>query len=352
MDAAPVTLHNVNGSDVAHAGAAGNGDARLKQLLGQVYRPIRQPMQQVEDLLTRQLQSPYESMNPLLCHGTQLGGKRLRPAMLLLSGLNFGPLTDAHLRMAVVIEMIHTATLIHDDVLDEATVRRRVPTVNARWNDHVSILFGDYLFSQSFRLAAEIGSIEACQWIGEASRLVCEGELRQVLGRDWLQIDEDAYFDMIQGKTAELCRVATQLGARLSGADDDAVDAMARYGEAVGMAFQIADDYLDLWGDDATVGKTLGTDLQQGKLTLPVIRMLQQAEPVDRERLQAALSGPPENRFDAIRDDLMSCDAAEYTRQVASRFRDQAIEAVHSVQASSVSDSLVQIARFAVQRRF
>ena len=283
-DASPVSQPPTSGSDGASRDSAATNRPDRKAL-SRLYGPVLEQLTDVEQRLNRELQSPYESLMPLLRHGTQLGGKRLRPAMLLLSGSAVGELTADHVLLATVIEMIHTATLVHDDVLDEAETRRHVPTINARWNNHTSILLGDYLFSKSFRLAASLPSTEACQWIGEAARLVCEGELRQVLQRDVLDLDEASYIEIIRGKTAELCRVSCQLGARYSDADDDTVDALGVYGDAVGVAFQIADDYLDLWGEDDTVGKTLGTDIVQGKLTLPIIRLLATSSGGNRSKI-------------------------------------------------------------------
>ncbi len=164
--------------------------------------------------------------------------------------------------------------------------------INAKWNGHTSILLGDYLFAQSFYLAATLPSTEACRWIGQAARLVCEGELRQVLQRDALDLDESTYIDLIRGKTAELCRVSCQLGAKFSGASDQTVASLGDFGDSVGIAFQIADDYLDLWGDDRTVGKTLGTDIGQGKMTLPIIRLLQTTTANQRADIVRILTGP------------------------------------------------------------
>jgi len=317
-----------------------------------LYGPILEPLAKVEHRLNQELQSPYESLIPVLRHGTQLGGKRLRPAMLLLAGAAVAELTDEHVVLGTVIEMVHTATLIHDDVLDEADTRRHVPTINARWNEHTSILLGDYLFAQSFRLAATLPSTQACRWIGEASRLVCEGELRQVLQRDVIEIDEETYFDMIRGKTAELCRAACQLGAKFSGGNDASVDALGTYGNAVGIAFQIADDYLDLWGEDDTIGKTLGTDIAQGKMTLPIIRLMETASNSNRAGIVRILRGPAGERLERIRPFLEQSDARQYTRCIAERYRRSAIDALAGVRDSAAKVSLAAIADFSVDRRF
>lgn len=321
-------------------------------LLQTVYSPIASRLEQVETRLADELQSRHESLSSVLRHGTQLGGKRLRPAMLLLAGQASGTLTDDHIVLATVIEMVHTATLVHDDVLDQADKRRHVTTINSKWNEHTSILLGDYLFAQSFYLAATLPSTEACRWIGNAARMVCEGELRQVLHRDALDLDESTYVELIQGKTAELCRVACQLGAKYSGANDAVVRSMGEFGEAVGIAFQIADDYLDLWGDDETVGKTLGTDIDQGKMTLPMIRLLQTAKQENRTRIIEILSGSASDRLALIRPLLDQSDAREYTRHVAESYRDRALESLRDLACSPSLTSLKAMATFSVDRRF
>ncbi|MGB7328357.1 MAG: polyprenyl synthetase family protein [Rubripirellula sp.] len=332
--------------------SASAGVSLPREFFGRLYGPIEKPLAAVENRIAQELQSPYEAVGELLRHGTQLGGKRLRPALVLLTGTALGNVTDDHVVLGTVIEMVHTATLIHDDVLDEAETRRHVATVNAQWNNHTSILLGDYLFAQSYRLAATLSSTTACQWIGEAARLVCEGEMRQVLGRDLLDIDEDTYFGMIRGKTAELCRVACELGAHHSGASEDQVAAFGRYGNAVGIAFQIADDFLDLWGDDQVVGKTLGTDVEQGKITLPLIRLLATANDQDRVRIERILRGPAKERVDGIRPFLQASDARQYTESVAQRFRSEAIAELQFLASSQAKASLVSIADFSVDRRF
>jgi len=345
------------GADVAGlkqtaAGTRDLIDASSTALLSRLYAPIHRPLAEVEQRLKLELQSRCESLTPVLRHGTQLGGKRLRPAMLLLAGAAVGDLNPQHVVLGTVIEMVHTATLVHDDVLDRADTRRHVATINARWNEHTSILLGDYLFAQSFRLAATLPSTEACCWIGEAARLVCEGELRQVLHRDVVELDEETYIDIIRGKTAELCRVACQLGAKYSGGDDQLVHAFGLYGNAVGIAFQIADDYLDLWGDDDTVGKTLGTDIGQGKMTLPIIRLMETASPSERATIVRILQGPAENRLARIRPLLQQTDAQHYTRHVAQQYRNAAIDALKDLGDSKPKASLLAIAQFSVDRRY
>jgi len=334
------------GRDGGRPGGPGGGPLAL------LYGPIADSLAKVESRIRREMRSRDREVSPLLQHGSGLGGKRLRPAMLMLAGAAVGELNEDHVVLGTVVEMVHTATLVHDDVLDGARTRRHVPTVNARWSSEASILVGDYLFAQSFRLAATLESTEACRWIGEAARKVCEGELKQLLLRDVLAVDEATYVDTLRGKTGELCRVACMLGARSSGGEPDRVAALGRYGEAAGIAFQIADDYLDLWGDDRTVGKTLGTDLRQGKLTLPVIRLLETSSAQRRASIVRALEGPPEQRWPAIRDALENSDAADYTYDRAAEYRDRAVDALAGLPPSESKDALQRVAAFAVSRQF
>lgn len=335
--------------------------ARTNQVLQTLYGPIIDQLAEVEARIQQEMQSPYEDVAVLLRHGIQLGGKRLRPAIHLLMARaleQHGDLgqpnrdSGANVVIGVVLEMIHTATLVHDDVLDQAETRRHVPTINAQWDEHTSILLGDYLFAQSYRLAATLENTRTCRWVGEAARLVCQGELRQVLQRDQLELDRETYYEIIRGKTAELCRVACSLAAAEVGCDDEMIDQVAEYGDALGIAFQIADDYLDLWGQDDAVGKTLGTDLQQGKMTLPVIRLLETLSETDRNTVIGILQGPADERVEAILPWLNRSDAKAFTQQVANDFKEKALQALQPLVDSPAKASLIQIAEFSVQRPF
>ncbi|MEZ6087530.1 MAG: polyprenyl synthetase family protein [Pirellulaceae bacterium] len=316
-----------------------------------IYDCIVEPMHQVERMLRDQMQSKYEDLAPLLAHGALLGGKRLRPALVLLSGMATGSITTEHIVVGTVVEMVHTATLIHDDVLDSAQHRRHMPTVNAKWNNQTSILLGDYLFSQAFTLSASLGSTLACRWIGEAARLVCEGELRQIMTQGLMRLGEEDYLDIIRGKTAELCRVSCRLGAAYSNADETTQQTLASYGENLGIAFQIADDYLDLWGSAERVGKTLGTDLDQAKPTLPLIRLLE-TDPLMEDQIETILSLEADQRFQAIMQRLERSDAKQYTLETARRFATNAIDAIESLPSSDAKQTLCDIAMFSVNRGF
>jgi octaprenyl-diphosphate synthase len=244
------------------------------RMLATLYAPIADELAAVEAILRRELSNPDPFVDELARHGFRLGGKRLRPALLLLAAKAVGEVTPDHLTLAAVIEMIHTATLVHDDVLDEATLRRHQATVNARWDNEASVLLGDYLFTHAFYLASTTNSTFACRTIGRATNITCEGEMRQLAAAGQLDLGEQKYLAIIEAKTAELCSCACRLGAHYAGAETQAEDALARYGRSLGVAFQITDDLLDLVGTESATGKSLGTDLEKRKATLPLIHLL------------------------------------------------------------------------------
>lgn len=319
--------------------------------LGALYEPICDELAQVEDILRRELRSDFPAIDELIKHGFRLGGKRLRPALLLLSAKAAGGVRREHLVLAAVVEIIHTATLVHDDVLDGAVVRRHLETVNARWNNQSSVLLGDFLFTHSFYLAASVGSVFACQTIGRATNIVCEGELRQVANRGNLALTEAEYLSMIEAKTAELCACCCRLGAHYAQAEPTMVDALERYGRYLGIAFQIVDDLLDLVGDEQVAGKSLGTDLEQQKLTLPLIRLLSQLNEGDRRRVRAILTRPGERAFDSLRPWLEASDALAFARNTAHDYAKRAAAQLRVLPASSERSLLRRLARFVVERR-
>jgi octaprenyl-diphosphate synthase len=289
-----------------------------------LYAPIKGDLAEVERVLAQSLRSRHPRIRELVEHVSSYRGKRLRPALLLLAARACGRVVPAHHVLGAVVEMIHTATLVHDDVLDGATVRRHVPTVNAGWGVPASILLGDYLFTHAFHLSATLGDAETCRLIGEATNRTCEGELCQGLQRGNLALTEEEYLDLIDGKTADLIACCCRLGARASGAAPDAVEGLARYGRWLGLAFQVADDLLDLVGEERATGKSLGTDLEQQKLTLPLIRLLGQAPPASASRLRQLLGSPGNHKREALRPFLEGTDALAYATRRAREFAGRA----------------------------
>ena len=282
-----------------------------------IFAPIARDLDEVERVLARTLDTPRPGVGRLIDHLGHYRGKRLRPALLLLTAHACGRVTPAHHALAAVVEMIHTATLVHDDVLDSAAIRRHVSTVNAVWGDQTSILLGDYLFTHAFYLTSTLGDASACRLIGEATNRVCEGELHQICQRGNLELTEQEYFDIVDGKTASLTACCCRLGALFSGKPAEVVERLSAYGRDLGVAFQIADDLLDLVGEERSTGKSLGTDLEQQKLTLPLVYLLENAEPDLATRVRQMLAHPGNHKREALRPILTESGALAYAQRRA-----------------------------------
>lgn len=322
-----------------------------RETLRRIYAPIRDELDHVEDLLRRELSSDFPFIDQLVKHGFRLGGKRLRPALVLLSGLACGGLRPEHRTLAAVVELIHTATLIHDDVLDEATLRRHLETVNARWNNETSVLLGDYLFARAICLASSLEETDATRILAEATRVMCEGELRQVGSRGNFTMSEADYLSIVGAKTAALCSCCCRLGARYAGANEQLEEVLAQYGYTLGIAFQIVDDVLDIKGNEAVTGKSLGTDLVKQKPTLPLIRLLSQVGPKDREDLLAILTSPDDHHAERLKPWFQRWDAVSYAQQQAVRHVRSAREQLDRAPATPARETLKQLADFVVLRQ-
>jgi octaprenyl-diphosphate synthase len=286
----------------------------------ELYGPIMADLAEVEQILDETLASSQPGVVRLLNHLGHYRGKRLRPALLLLTAHACGRVVRAHHILGAVVEMIHTATLVHDDVLDNATIRRHVSTINAGWGNQASILLGDYLFTHAFHLSSTLDDVRACRIIGEATNRLCAGELHQICERGNLELGEAEYFDIIDAKTAELTSCCCRLGALYSEMDDDTVERLASYGRNLGIAFQIADDLLDLVGEERSTGKSLGTDLEQQKLTLPLIRLLSRGSEEEVSRYRQILNSPENHKREGLAPDLFRSGALGYARQRAQDF--------------------------------
>lgn len=321
-----------------------------KPAFATLFDSIRGDMQKVEELLRLQLRSADPYVDQLVKHGFRLGGKRLRPALLLLAGMACGKLESAHITLAVVMEMIHTATLIHDDVLDEAELRRHLDTVNAKWGNKSGVLLGDFLFSHAFYLAATTDDAFACRVIGRSTNIVCEGEMRQINSRGRLELTEAEYIGIIDAKTAELCACCCRLGAHFSGATEEQKEALGNYGRNLGIAFQIVDDLLDLEGDEAVTGKSLGTDLEQLKPTLPLIRLLSKLAPDARQSLEKQLHDTAGSRRANLDTWLKTSDALLYTRATAQRYASAAQNDLLALPAGPHRDVLHRLAESVLRR--
>ncbi len=252
--------------------------------LSRVFEPVQSQLDEVDRRITAQTAAFDPAIEGYVAYAIGGGGKRLRPLLALLSGGATGSLGSGHLDLAVIVELIHLATLVHDDIMDEAERRRSQPTVNARWGNSLSVLLGDVLFAHALNLATDFDDTNISRTIARTATEVCSGEMIQTQRRFDLQLSREDYFRIIGMKTGSLFACAAELGAVISGAPEETVARMKSFGAKIGTAYQIYDDCLDIAGSEAETGKTLGTDLRKGKLTLPVLTLLESASPFDRER--------------------------------------------------------------------
>jgi octaprenyl-diphosphate synthase len=315
-----------------------------------LFAPIAHDLNETERILYQSFDGSRTGVDRLLQHLAHYKGKRLRPALLLLTALACGKVASAHHLLAAVVEMIHTATLVHDDVLDGAAVRRHVPTVNALWGNQASILLGDFLFTHAFHLSSTLDDARACRIIGESTNRLCEGELHQICRRGQFDLSEEEYFDIIDAKTAELTACSCKLGALFADANEDVIEHMTCYGRSLGVAFQIADDLLDLVGEEKTAGKSLGTDLDQQKLTLPLIYLLQQAPAEQAARVRSILTAAGNHKREALLPELQHAGALEYTRRRAEFFASAALAQLECLPPSEARGILEILADRVVHR--
>lgn len=277
------------------------------------------------------------------------GGKRIRPAMLLMMAKALGYEGNLHHLMAAVIEFIHTSTLLHDDVVDESDMRRGAATANAVFGNAASVLVGDYLYSRSFEMMVEADSMRIMQIMSEATTVIAEGEVLQLLNVHDSNVDFNRYMNVIKSKTAKLFEAATRVAAVLAGADKETEQQAALYGTHVGTAFQVIDDVLDYSGSAEDLGKNVGDDLREGKPTLPLIRVMQVGTPEQKALIRHAIE-EGDGDFERVAEAIRSTDAIEYTKSIAKEQADIAIAALDSLAESPYKQSLNELVTFSLAR--
>jgi len=305
----------------------------------------------VDALIRRRLASNVVLINQIAGHIISAGGKRLRPMLALLAGHAIGEVGAAHHQLAAIIEFIHTSTLIHDDVVDESTLRRGRRTANALWGNAASVLVGDFLYSRSFQLMVELERMDIMQILADTTNQIAEGEVLQLLHVRNPDTDEAAYLNVIERKTAILFAAGARLGAMLSGADAAAAQALGEYGLQLGYAFQIADDVLDYCGDAAALGKQLGDDLAEGKATLPLIHAMAHSPPATRARLREIVREGDAGAFAEVLAAIEAAGSLAYSRQRARQYADAAAAALSGLAANPALAALRGLAEYAVLRR-
>ncbi|MDK3016970.1 polyprenyl synthetase family protein [Pseudodonghicola flavimaris] len=310
-------------------------------------------MAEVDLLIRTRMHSDHAPRIPeITAHLVSAGGKRLRPMLTLAAAKLCGYQGEHHLGLAATVEFIHTATLLHDDVVDESEKRRGRPTANLLWDNKSSVLVGDYLFSRSFQLMVATGNLRVLEILANASATISEGEVLQMTAASDLKTDEDIYLQVVRGKTAALFSAATEVGGVIAGATPEAVAALFAYGDALGIAFQIADDLLDYQGDSGATGKNVGDDFRERKLTLPVIKAVAQADEAERAFWTRTIEKGQQQDGDLEQALALMAkyDTLAATRRDAEAWAAKAQQALTALPAHEIREMLHDLAGYVVSR--
>ena len=309
-------------------------------------------MARVDEVIRKRLDSEVVLIRTIAHYIVESGGKRLRPALVLLAANAFGATGEARHELAAVIEFIHTATLLHDDVVDESSMRRGRKTANAQFGNAASVLVGDFLYSRAFQMMVGVGSVRVMEVMADATNVIAEGEVLQLLNVHDADTDEERYLKVIRYKTARLFQAATQVGAILGGASPEAELAMTQYGMHLGTAFQLIDDVLDYSGDLSETGKNLGDDLAEGKPTLPLIFAMREGSEEERAVIRRAIEEGGNADLERVVEAIRRTGALDYARHSARVESGRAAALLEAIPGSACKDSLLQLALFSVERTF
>ncbi len=311
---------------------------------------ISDDMTRVDEHIQSQLHSDVLLIDQLGHYIVNSGGKRLRPALVLLSAGVFAYEGDKHIELATIIEFIHTATLLHDDVVDASLLRRGRSTANQRWGNEASVLVGDFVYSRAFQMMVKIDSMRIMDILSEATNTIAEGEVQQLLNRHDPETTEARYLQVIHDKTAKLFEAAAQLGAVICGRSAKEEQAMAAYGKCLGVAYQLIDDVFDYSATAEELGKNIGDDLAEGKPTLPLLYAMWHGSETQATLIRQAIETGGLDNIDAIKKAIESTDAIGYTAQLAGQAANKAINALASLPPSAYLDALHSLARFSIER--
>ena len=307
---------------------------------------VRPDLEKVEIAIRAQVRDFDSAVEPYIAYICNTSGKRIRPALAILVGGAAGGVGENHRKIGVILELIHMATLVHDDIIDGATARRSMPTTNAKWGNSLAVLLGDALFSHALTLATDFNSIEICRKVGNAAREVCQGEIIQTQRRFDLTLSKEDYFRVIEMKTGALFAAATGLAAAVSGLPAEDEKKLADYGMKLGTAYQIYDDCLDLVGSEEVVGKTLGTDLAKGKLTLPILNLLESSSESQRGIINRRIIEQKELDLPVLVGIAEYEGAIEKSIGTAITLLESCREDLEVLGASEYKEALMQITRF------
>lgn len=318
----------------------------------QLFAPIAADMQAVDAVIRQRLHSEVVLIRQVAEYIIQSGGKRLRPALVLFTAGAMGYRGTNHHELAAVVEFIHTATLLHDDVVDESELRRGNKTANELFGNAASVLVGDFLYSRAFQMMVSVNNMRVMDVLSDATNVIAEGEVLQLLNCHNADVDIDDYLRVIRFKTAKLFEAAARLGGILADADQDTERRLADYGMHLGTAFQIIDDVLDYSSVEAETGKHLGDDLAEGKPTLPLIHVMQQGTPEQAALVRGAIENGGRDDFEAVLAAIQATDALDVARRHARDEAKRASDAISSLPPSIFKDALLQLSDFAVARNY
>ncbi len=316
-----------------------------------LYFPVKDDFKAVDAAIIEHLSSSVPLVEKIGHYIIESGGKRLRPLLVLLAARACGYNGKAHINLAVVVEFIHTATLLHDDVVDTSDLRRGKPTANNKWGNSSSILVGDFLYSRAFQMLVDIGKLNVMGTLSNATNVIAEGEVLQLLNAKNPDVSEEDYLKVILSKTAMLFEAASRTGAQIAQADDEQADALANFGRHLGIAFQLIDDLMDYTGDLDTMGKNVGDDLAEGKPTLPLIHAMKFAEKDEQKLIRKAIRQGSSESLDQIQAILVRCGSLDYTRQRASQETKAAIDCLATIADSPFKSSLQDLCTLALARQ-
>jgi len=321
--------------------------------LAQVLAPVEEGMTRMHDVLVTQVREGSPAVRDMTAHLGRFRGKQLRAALVLLVGDATGNSTDEHATIAAIVELIHLATLVHDDILDGAEVRRRLACVNQRWNNQVAVLLGDFLYARAFALSTELSSRLCSRVLAETTRRICVGEIEQSARRYDFEMPQARYEEIAGAKTAELYAAACELGARYPGGHEESGTLMHAFGWEIGLAFQIVDDCLDLVATQEELGKTVGTDVEDGKVSLPVLYVYAHANERLRARIRDVFTLPElENRARILREECDLAPGVEYALARAGALVERAMKRIHGLPASPARTALSGLGDFVLARRY
>ncbi len=309
-------------------------------------------MQAVDAVIRNSLHSEVPLINTIGEHIIGGGGKRLRPALVLLSSGIFGNLHASHHQLAAIIEFIHTATLLHDDVVDESSMRRGKSTANHLYGNAASVLVGDFLYSRAFQMMVKLQNMHVMEILSAATNIIAEGEVLQLLNIHNADVTEQEYLKVIHFKTAKLFEAATRLGAVINNASTQDENALAQYGMRLGTAFQLIDDVLDLSGDVNQIGKNLGDDLSEGKPTLPLLIAMHRGGATEAATIRKAIQQGGLDELAAVLAAVKATDALDYVRELAAKQASIGVAAIAHLPESAHKQALIDLAEFAVKRDF